>query len=262
VRGQLAGGTLLFDPLREVGDMVDSNCADLHYRGDAVDVAIAAGVQNRSEPDRLPANIYGTDGDWETYSTPSRDARLKTAFKELNDSTKRFLWMAQKGDSKLNYKGKTLASDMLAVYDAHASQCTISYTRSNGSKVSFGYEEARRRLFDMSFDPYQCPERRWGGSGAELSTCQDGSLKAAWYDAEKNMRNQIDRTYDTRMDFSLSELKTPGPGKGVASPPETDIRGWLVWQAKAEPPKPGAALKPPSKSADKAAGSPKPWWMW
>ena len=30
-----------------------------------------------AQPDRLPNNIYGTDGDWETYSTPSRDARLE-----------------------------------------------------------------------------------------------------------------------------------------------------------------------------------------
>lgn len=252
VRGQLAGGTLLFDPLREVADMVDSNCADLQYRGAAVDLALAAGLHKQNEPDRLPANIYGTEGDWETYSTPSRDARLKTAFKELNDSARRFLWMAQRGDPKLAYKGKTLATDMLAVYDAHAGQCKITYSRSNGSKGSFGYEEARRRLFAMSFDPYHCPERRWGASAAELVSCPDNSLKTAWYEAERNLRNQIDRTYDTRMDFTLDELKTPGPGKGVATPPEIDIRSWLVMQAQREIPKPNAA----GKSAPKT----KPWW--
>ena len=36
VRAKLAGGRLEFDPLREVADMVDSNCADLHDRVDAV----------------------------------------------------------------------------------------------------------------------------------------------------------------------------------------------------------------------------------
>ncbi len=256
VRGRLAGGTLLFDPLREVADMVDSNCADLHYRGAAVDIAIAAGLQRQNEPDRLPANIYGTDGDWETYSTPSRDARLKTAFKELNDNTRRFLWMAQHNDPKLSYRGKALATDMLAVYDAHAAQCTITYNRSNGSKISFGYEEARRRLFAMSFDPYQCPERRWAASGSELATCADDGLKAAWYEAEKPLRNQIDRTYDARMDFSLAELKTPGPGKGVPTPPDIDIRSWLAAQAQHETS--GAA----SKNDPKATGNAKPWWLW
>jgi len=257
VRGQMAGGTLLYDPVREVADMVDSNCADLQYRAQAVDLAIAAGIHKQSEPDRLPPNIYGTEGDWEMYSTPSRDARLKTAFKELYDATKRFIWLAQHKDPKLAYKGQNLAADLLATYDAHAAQCSVSYIRSNGSKISFGYEEARRRLFDMSFDPYQCVERRWGAKGQELATCLDGANKAAWYEAEKNLRNQIDRTYDARMDFGLDELKTPGRGKGVPTPPETDVRSWLAAQpgvqaaVRSTPPKPS-----PSKSADKS----KPWW--
>lgn len=259
VRGQLAGGTLLFDPVREIGDMVDSNCDDLHYRAQAVDLSISAGLNKQAQPERLPGNIYGTSGDWETYSTPSRDARLKTAFKETRDSAARFIWMAAKGDKKISYKGRNLAADMLTVYDAHVAQCRITYTRSNGSKLSFGYEEARRRLFAMSFDPYQCPERRWGASeAAELSTCPDGTLKTAWYEAEQNLRNQIDRTYDARMDFTLAELATPGPGKGVASAPDTDVRGYLVKQAQTT----AAAL-----AAADAAAAPKvtpakkkSWW--
>ena len=88
--------------------MVPSNCDDLHYRADAVDLAMAAGINRRPEPDRLPPNIYGTEGDWETYSTPSRDARLKTAFKELRDQTERFVKMYQAHDKKLVYQGNDL----------------------------------------------------------------------------------------------------------------------------------------------------------
>jgi hypothetical protein len=254
----MAGGTLLYDPVREVGDMVDSNCDDLHYRVQAVDLAIAAGLNKHGEPDRLPPNIYGTEGDWEMYSTPSRDARLKTAFKELYDASKRFVWMAQHKDPKLAYKGQNLAADLLATYDAHAALCVVTYTRSNGTKISFGYEEARRRLFDLSFDPYQCPERRWGAKTAyELATCPDGANKTAWYEAEKNLRNQIDRTYDARMDFGLDELKTPGPGKGVPTPPETDLRSWLV----AQPGTQAAPRTTPAKGSQiKSADKPKPWW--
>ena len=70
------------------------------------------------------------------------------------------------------------------------------------------------------------------GAGARAirrnsATCRDDALKAAWYDAEQNLRNQIDRTYDAEMDFTLDELKTPGPGKGVAAPPDVDVRGYL-----------------------------------
>jgi len=231
VRAKLAGGSLSFDPLKEVADMVDSNCADLGYRAQAVDLAIQAGLDKQAQPDRLPPNIYGTEGDWETYSTPSRDARLKTAFKELRDMAARFMGMNDRRDPKLAYGGQTLAADMLAVYDKHAGACHVTYTRSNGSKIIFGYEEARSRLFDMSFDPYQCVERRWGAtSGYEFATCTEDADKAAWYAAEHNLRNQIDRTYDARMDFNLTELQTPGPGKGVAAPPDTDVRGYLLWR--------------------------------
>ena len=248
VRAQLAGGTLLFDPLMEVADMVDSNCGDLHYRVQAVDLAIEAGLNKQDEPERLPPNIYGTEGDWETYSTPSRDARLKTAFKELRDTVKRFLQMHARGDKKLAYKGKNLAADMLAVYQRHAAQCRVTYTRTDGSPVSFGYEEARRRLFDMSFDPYQCVERRWGAKEPEeFATCPDGTLKTAWYEAERNLRNQINRTYEARMDYTLGELKEPGPGKGVATPPDTDVMA--VLQAEIE----NRAPPPPERQS--------PWWL-
>ena len=230
VRAKVGGGKLEFDPVKEVAEMVDSNCNDLHYRAQAVDIAIQAGIQNHGEPDRLPRNIYGTNGDWETYSSPSRDARLKTAFKELRDKTERFVTMYEQGDKRhLVYDGDDIAGDMLKAYDEHSSKCSVSYTRSNGAPVTLSYEQARQRLFKISFDPYQCIELRWGATDpSELSSCRDGDLKRAWYDAEQNLRNQIDRTYDARMDFSLGELREGGPGKGVPTPPDTDARAYLL----------------------------------
>jgi hypothetical protein len=240
VRAKLAGGRLMFDPLREVADMVDSNCTDLRDRVDSVNLALRAGMADRSEPVRLPENIYGTDGDWETYSSPSRDARLKTAFKELRDYAERFERMYAAHDPKLAYKGNDLAADMLATYDRKAAQCTITYTRSDGSPFPVGYEDMRKRLFALSFDPYQCAERRWGAAADEFGPCNEPTLKTAWYDAEQGLRNQIDRTYEAEMDFTLEELKTPGPGKGIPEPPDIDIRGYLLSlhatpQAKAQP---------------------------
>src|SRR5665213_847175 len=117
VRASLGGGRLRFDALRQVADMVTSKCADLGYLVDAVSLALEAGLQNRPQPDRLPFNIYGTEGDWEIFSTPSRDARLKTAFKELRDDVQRFLTLWQARDPRLVYSGSDLAGDMLAVYD-------------------------------------------------------------------------------------------------------------------------------------------------
>jgi hypothetical protein len=230
VRAEMAGGSLSFDPVQEVADMVNSNCADLSYRADAVQLALEAGLDRQAEPERLPVNIYGTEGDWEDYSTPSRDARLKTAFKELRDNEERFMTLYRAHDSRLAYRGGDLAGDMLAAYDRAAAGCTVSYVRSDGAHVSFGYEEARRRLFRLSFDPYQCVERRWGAEDAELASCPDGVAKRAWYAAERSLRNQIDRTYEARMDWSLPELQQGGPGIGVQQPPDIDARAYLVAQ--------------------------------
>jgi hypothetical protein len=230
VRAKLAGGTLRFDPINEVRETAWSICSDLKYRVQTVDRAVRAGVADRPEPDRLPRNIYGTQGVWETYSTPSRDARLKTAFKALRDMVQRFVEMRRNGDTKhLSYAGTDLAGDLLSTYDRVAQFCRTAYTRSDGSIVPLGYEEARRRLFAMSFDPYQCPERRWGADdAAELSTCRDDEAKQAWYAAEQDLRNQLDRNYDARMDFTLKELQQPGPGKGVPLQPDTDVRRYLL----------------------------------
>lgn len=228
VRAKMAGGQMLFDPVKEINDMARSLCSDLHYRAVAVDLAIQAGIQKQQQPDRLPSNIYGTSGDWETFSTPSRDARLKTAFKALRDTAQRFIEMHARGDTKhLQYAGSDLAGDMLSAYGRAIRYCSIAYTNSAGRKVTLPFETARQRLFAMSFDPYHCIEHRWGAAGAEAASCPDGQTKRDWYAAEQGLRNQIERTYDARMDFSLEQLRKPGPGKGVATPPDTDIVGYL-----------------------------------
>ena len=61
-----------------------------------------------------------------------------------------------------------------------------------------------------------------------LASCRDGALKRRWYEAQQRLRNQIDRTYEARMDFSLQELEA-GRG-GVASAPDTDTSAFLAAQ--------------------------------
>jgi hypothetical protein len=196
----------------------------LKYRIDAVEAAITAGLPTRPQPDRLPRNIYGTDGDWETYSTPSRDARLKTSFKELRDEVARFLLLATTEPDRLAYAGADLAGDIRTAYSTEAAACSISYETSQGVRRTLDFEGVKARLFAMSFDPYHCPERRWGATSAdELATCPDGPGKQAWYAAEQRLRNQIERTYDARMDFSLTDLIRRAPGSGVDTPPDVFV---------------------------------------
>ena len=253
LRAKMGGGSLAYDPVQEVRNMMRANCEDIKYRAEAVDLAIARGIQFKAQPYRLPPNIYGTEGEWEEFSSPSRDARLKTSFKELRDQVQRFVEWHAAGDKRVHYQGMDLLADLIAAYDQEAAVCSITYLRSNGTPMPLGYEEVRRRMFWLSFDPYHCIERRWGATlPAEVMTCRDDATKAEWYAAEQALRNQIERTYDVRMDFTLAELKQgPGPGKGVAAPPDIDARGYLlalINQRAARPAQP-AAPRPPQPAA-------------
>ncbi|MGB5948174.1 MAG: hypothetical protein WBG82_02535 [Parvibaculum sp.] len=223
VRRAVAGHDIVYDPIVETRSLLKGLCDDLHYRVMAVDIAVKAGINRQPQPGRLPDNIYGTSGDWETYSTPSRDARLKTSFLELKDQVAKFLEMARQGSKNLAYSGSDLAGDLAATYREAAAACPVSYQASDGSMRTLSFEDARQRLFAFSFDPYHCPERRWGASsGAELATCRDDRTKTAWYAAQQRLRNQIERTYDAKMGFSLAELEAGAPGSGRDAPPDID----------------------------------------
>ncbi|MGB3809689.1 MAG: hypothetical protein WA943_06300 [Parvibaculum sp.] len=228
VRRAVAGHDIVYDPVAETRSMVKGLCDDLRYRVEAVDIAVKAGLNAQVQPARLPENIYGTSGDWETYSTPSRDARLKVSFKELRDQAARFLELARMGDKSIAYAGVDLPGDLARAYEQEAGQCPITYQASDGSARVMTFEEARQRLFGFSFDPYHCAERRWGAiSAEELATCPDNGVKRQWYEAEQRLRNQTERTYDARMDFTLSDLQAHAPGSGVDTPPDIDTLAML-----------------------------------
>ena len=229
VRAAVAGRTLVYDPLKETRNMVAALCDDIRYRVHAVNEAIAARIHAKPQPDRLPRNIYGTDGEWETYSTPSRDARLKTSFMELRSEVERFVTLAGEGSARIDYAGDDIRADILAAWREEAAACRIAYTNTAGGEVALSFEAVADRLFDLSFDPYHCVERRWGARDAdELASCPDGATKQAWYAAEQRLRNQPERTYDARMDFTLAELRAGAEGSGLDAPPDIDVAAYLT----------------------------------
>ena len=223
IRLRLAFPGFKYDPLDETRVLMRQLCRELGYRVDAVDRAVKAGFPRKPQPDRLPRNIYATSGDWEIYSTPSRDARIKTTFEELRDELARYLELEKAGSRLLNYTGTDLRKDLIAAHEEEAAACSITYTRSDGTPKKLGYEEVKRRLFAMSFDPYHCVERRWGASDPEeLATCADDKHKTAWYVAEARLRNQVVRTYGEPMGWGLAELQNDKLDIGIKEPPDVD----------------------------------------
>jgi hypothetical protein len=233
VRAAMARGNLTMEPVHEIRSSMRALCNDVRARKQAVDAAIGNGIDKVAAPGRLPQNIYGTFGYWEFYSTPSRDARLKTAMKEQRDHIESLIEMHRQGASTVTYEGTDLIGDLISAYDEESANCVTTYTRSNGVPVRLTLNDVVGRVYDLSFDPYQCIEKRWGASDpAEAASCQDGPAKDQWYRAQRFLRNQIDRTYDVDMGYTPAQLEA-GPhdlfsGRGVAEGPDVDVRAYLL----------------------------------
>lgn len=228
-RLKLASGSLRFDPVVEMRSMMQGLCSDFQDRVLSVQAALQKGVDREVNPERLPSNIYGTSGLWEEYSTPSRDARLKTAAVELRQTVESLVERFRAGDPLVVYRGSNLAQDLLATYTEEARKCSIQYQNSSGQMVRLGYSNLIRRIFTMSFDPYHCAELRWGAPMAtdEFASCHDRAWDFEWYEAEQRLRNQTERTYDARMDFTLLDLQGRAPGSGWDEAPDVDLKGYL-----------------------------------
>lgn len=241
VRTQMAGGHLQFNPVTELKNSMLEICENIKDRVRAVGLSIEDQIDRKAHPDRLPENIYGTSGEWEEYSTPSRDARLKVSFVSLYQDALRLIQSYENGDPSVVYEVKSspysthcaandttcyLVASMIEAYEQTNQdvRCQFQYINSGNRSVQFDYHDIATRLFALSFDPYHCVELRWGAQGEELKTCASDGYKLQWYTAEQGLRNQIERTYEAKMNFDVHGVVD----LGVKTPPVVDLLGELT----------------------------------
>ncbi len=228
VRAAVSGGRTSYNPVYELQVTMQTLCNDLGDRAQYVDQAIAEGLPNKPHPERLPDNIYGSsDNTWESYSTPSRDARIKAAFVQFRKEMAEMIQMWINRDPRLVYDGHFLQEDLRSVYDQESRKCTITYLSSGKRPVSMTFDDMVHRLFAASFDPYDCIELRWGAVGDERQSCTDGPAKLGWYEDEQRLRNQIDRTYDLSMNFSREDLERHAKGSGADVVQPVDVKALI-----------------------------------
>ncbi|CAK8714943.1 MAG: hypothetical protein CDV28_10587 [Candidatus Electronema aureum] len=203
VKRRLASGNVRIDPTKELTQQLTALHEALKERVDAVDAAVAKDIHTKAHPTSLPYNIYGAEGEWESYSTPGRDARLKAQVREIFNFITSSVAAVERGNHPYLFSGSvgTLVREYDAIWTANSAAMRIGYTNSVGAAVSLTLSDIMDRLFKLSFDPYHCPELRWGDT--QTTSCPDGSTKRDWYNKEQRLRNVIipDSRANTTLDW-------------------------------------------------------------
>ncbi len=209
VKRTLATGGGRVDPVKEMQQQLSALEEALQERVASVEAALALNIHKKAHPSSLPYNIYGADGEWEAYSTPGRDARLKAQIRGLFNLIKQSVTAVASGNHPYEFTGTV--RDLLREYDSiwqtSASSIQIHYTNSAGTKVPLALGELMDQLFKLSFDPYHCPELRWGDTDA--GTCSDNSDKRRWYDQEQRLRNVIEPDNSAHTTLDWGPVNTP-----------------------------------------------------
>lgn len=219
VRARVSTNGIYFYPLEDFNMLLDEVCQGIQYRVESVDIAMAAGMHDKPHPNKLPFNIYGATGDWENYSSPGRDVRIRAAFRGAFAYVLKSMELAAEGSSRLKYRVEPweLYKEYRQIWDDHSKNtlCQFEYTNSAGAKVGMTMEDVADRLFDLSFDPYHCPELRWGArpdsaydtAREEYKSCPLDNRKYHWYQEESRLRNRTTRL------IGKGTMTHRGPGK-------------------------------------------------
>ncbi len=208
VKMVLSEGLYKLDPIKEMKNEVNGLCKDAQDRVAVVDVAIQNRTHLDAHPSVYPNNIYGASGTWETYSSPGRDLRFRTKILGLTVLASDWLNRLKSGDSIIAYNGLSLKNDLIAAYKASVETCNINYKNSQGQSIALNLKQLISRAYNMSFDPYMCPEIRWGANtAAEISTCPDDANKKEWHKLTQFLRNDIKKNTDAVHSFTIEDLR-------------------------------------------------------
>jgi hypothetical protein len=165
------------DPKQAYEAILDALVEQIETRVTSVDNGEAYFRKNSGIVIPMPdsAAIFQVIGPWEDYSTPSRDMRLIIAIKVLNGLPEKIV--RHPDLFVINDKSPKEAQTEIEQYHARRiKERSIRYTRTDGSpwELSVGEVLARKSAYEMSYNPNDCAEIRWGAKpgSEEYSTCR------------------------------------------------------------------------------------------
>jgi hypothetical protein len=184
------GGSSKVNPVPVFTTAVADLCAKLQDRAVGVQKAVAAGVHLKAHPG-LPHNIFGAEGEWENFSTPSSDMRTKMATTALYELVNKSITaIAANNTADYDFKGSAadLAKAYLAIWNQQKvkPECIAMARNSAGQPMPINLDAAVKSSYEWSFDPYHCPELRWGIVGSP--TCAADAQKLDVYQKEAKLR--------------------------------------------------------------------------
>ncbi len=122
------------------------------------------------------AAIFETTGEWEDFSTPSRDLRLLIAV----DVVIGFPALVGRRPERFRMPAGRPPSEVVAALERSLATQTraarLTYTKTDGAAQELTIADviARRDRLEMAYNPNDCPELRWGAADGdpEAATCR------------------------------------------------------------------------------------------
>jgi hypothetical protein len=121
------------------------------------------------------AKIFETTGDWEDFSTPSRDLRILIAIDVARSVPGRVARRPERYAMPAGQTPEQVKAALEARLTSELATRKFTYARTDGSDWTLALKDVvdRADSLEMAYNPNDCVEQRWGApSGSdELSTC-------------------------------------------------------------------------------------------
>ena len=164
------------DPNAKLSSLVDALEEQVLRRGTSVLTGEDFMASRKFRPIDMPkgSKIFLTSGPWEDFSTPSRDWRLLIAIHTVVDFPAAVKRSPEQYGVLANEVDERVAALQVRL-DEELSKREFNYKRSDGSSWKLTLKDLidRRVVFEMSYNPNDCPEIRWAAAedSDEMSTC-------------------------------------------------------------------------------------------